>query len=426
MTTRHPLAAGQCPAHAPLPPPDGPLPIFGAAFAADPQATYRRLRAQAPIAPVEIDTGVYGYLAVTYQAALHLLRNNPARFRKDPANWAALRAGQVPPSSPALMMMGPRPNALWADGAPHARLRGAVTGALARVDTFALARSVAAIGDRLIDAFVRQGEADLVAQYAAQLPTLAVIDLFRSPSALGEQIVRTVTQVINAGPDAARANAELEAACLELTRLRRAEPGPDVISHLIEAGLGDDEMVQQLVLLFGAAAPPTSNHIGSALRRILTDSRFAGSVHSGVRPVAGALDEVLWYDPPISNYSPLYAQGVQQFGPDVFLQPGYPILVSFAAANNDPALNLGLSPDARAGSRGHLAFSAGPHACPAPGIARVIAETALERALDRLSGLTLAVPAAELPTLPATFLSGPASLPVRFHRDTPQHTPNGR
>ncbi|MFP8903110.1 cytochrome P450 family protein [Streptomyces atacamensis] len=421
MTARHESDAAQCPVRGHTPPPQRPLPIYGSAFDADPQATYRRLRDMGPVVPVEISPGVFGYLAVTYRACLYLLRHTPALFHKDPTyHWEALRAGQIPANSPARQMMMPRDNALWKDGSEHQRLRGAITGALARIDTYALADTVVRVADQLIDAFFPAGQADLVSQYADPLPMLTVIELFASPPEHGQRITRHVTRLFAAGEDAAQANAALEAACLELVQLKRAQPGRDIVSYLVQAGLSDGELVQTLVLLFGAAAPPTAKHIGRGIQHFLASERFAGSVYTGVTPVAAALEEVLWDEPPVPNYSPLYAQGLQQVE-GVTVHPGYPILISFAAANSDPAVSV--DADQRAGNRGHLAFSAGVHACPAPGLARVISETAVERLLDRLPGLALAVPAGDVANLPGTFLAGPTSLPVHFQ---PAPAPTGR
>lgn len=418
MTTSPHTATGSCPVHPAAAASDGstgPLPIYGDAFSADPHATYRRLRAQGPIVPVEISPGVYGYLAVTYRAALYLLRNTPARFAKDPQHWEALAAGDVPADSPARAMMQPRDNALWKDGPEHARLRQAITRSVARVDTHALARSVVRIADELIDAIAGDGEADLVAQYTDPLPLLTVTDLFGCPEELGSRIINAVVRLFDAGADASRASADAVAACQELTDLKRAEPDRDMSTYLLDEGLSDEEMGQTLMLVMGAAAPPTSGLIGNGLRRVLTDPAFAGSVHTGVRPVGEALDEVLWDNPPVPNYSPLYAIGQQSFE-GIDLPPGYPILVSFAAANGDPALTVA-SPGARTGNRGHLAFSAGVHACPAPDLGRLIAQTALERVLDRLPGLNLSVPESQLHNRPGTFLGGLTALPVRFERD---------
>ncbi|MFE4925107.1 cytochrome P450 [Streptomyces sp. NPDC056661] len=407
MTTPQP-AASRCPAHAAARP-SHPLPIYGPEFSADPHATYTLLRAQGPITPVEIAPGVWGYLTTTYRSALYLLRNTPNRFAKNPRHWQALVNGQVPPDSPALFMMQPRDNALWMDGAEHARLRHAITGSLVRVDTHALAATVTKIADQLIGTFASAGVCDLVGQYADPLPMLTMIEVFGSPPDIGQRIAIAIARLFDTDQDAAAANIDLEAACLALTHLKRNAPQPDVTSWLIEAGLTDEEMVQTILLVIGAATTPSSNLIMNSLQRIITDLRFAGSVHAGVQPVSDALDEVLWTDPPVSNYSPLYALGQQTFE-GLVLQPGYPILVSFAAANGDPT--LGIDPGSYAGNRGHLAFSAGVHACPAPDLARIIAETAIERALDRLPHLALATD--QLVRRPGTFHSGFTALPVRF------------
>ncbi|TXL83955.1 cytochrome P450 [Streptomyces sp. IB2014 016-6] len=403
-------------------PPEAPLPIHGPEFSARPHDTYARLRAMGPIAPVEIGPGLRGYLTTTYRSALHLLRHTPDRFVKDPRHWTALNNGEVPQDCPALQMMLPRDNALWKDGPAHTRLRTAITGALARVNTHKFAAGVGRIADRLIDAFAEKGHADLVAQYADPLPMLAMIDEFGSPADIGQEITSAIASLFDTDQDAARANAELEAACLKLARIKRARPGEDLTSWLIQGGLSDPEMVQTIVLVFGAATTPSTNLIINGSRRILTDTRFSGSVYGGVQPVSAAVDEVLWDQSPVSSYSPLYPVGHQVFEGFTFV-PGVPVLVGFAAANTDPLLQL--RPGSRSGNRGHLAFSAGVHACPAPGLARILAETAIEHLLDRLPHLTLAVHPGQLIARPGTFHDGLTALPVTFGPE--QHrTPTGR
>lgn len=85
-------------------------------------------------------------------------------------------------------------------------------------------------------------------------------------------------------------------------------------------------------------------------------------------------------------------------------------MLSLAAANTDPALTN----DQRAGNRAHLAWSAGPHNCPAQSPARLIAAVAVEKLLDRLPDVELAVPVDELEWRPGPFHRALASLPVRF------------
>lgn len=401
---------GGCPGAAPAP--ARPLPIYGSDFSADPHATYTRLRALGPIAPVEIAPDVYGQITTTYRAALHLLRNTPDAFSKDPRHWEALRTGQVPADSPARMMMQPRDNALWLDGFAHSRLRQSITDSLRLVDTHGLAHTVTQVADTLIDRIAASGQGDLVGDFATPLPMQVLISMFGSPPDLGHRIVNAIAKLFDTASDAAQANAELEAACLELTQQKRRTAEADITSWLVEheTELTDAEMIQQILLVIGAGTEPSTNLITNAALLMIADDRFAGNVYDGVQPVGDALDHVLWEDPPVANYCPLYPKHHTTFE-NIPLRPGVPILVSFAAANSDPALAVG---HARAGNRAHLAFSTGVHGCPAPDLARIITETAVERLLDRLPDVTLACPRDQLTRRPGTFHSGLTSLPVTF------------
>jgi cytochrome P450 len=400
----------------------GLLPIHGPAFSANPHATYDKLREQGPIVPVEIDsTGVRGYLTTTYQAALDLLRNTPDLFSKDPSHWRAFMEGEVSPKAPALGLMQPRPNAMWMDGMPHARLRKNITDSLQLVDTHALAAGVTRIADALIDDVAARGEFDLVTEFADPLPMQVLMDLFGCPPDLGAHITKSILQLVNATGDATEVNSEILRGCRELARMKRAEPGHDITTWMLghEAELTDEEMAQQLLLLLAGGNTPTSALIVTAVLRIVEDERPVGTVYDG-HDVGDALDEILWQEPPITNYCPLYAYQPFAYG-GVTIEPGVPILVSFAAANADPAVSSARR--SLAGNRAHLAFSAGPHGCPAETVARVMTETAVERVLDRLPDLRLDCPAEELEHRPGTFRAGYARLPVAFSPAAASTTP---
>lgn len=395
-----------CPAHQPRP---TGFPLYGAEFATDPAAVYARLRAYGPLAPVELYPGTTATLVLSYQAALEVLRS-PETFSKDSRRWRGLADGRVAPDNPAVPMMAHRPNALFSDGDAHDRLRGAVTDSLDRVDPNALRGYVERSADRLIDAFAGRGSADLVADYARALPLLVFNELFGSPAHLGDRLVAGMTGIFD-GVDAERANAELTGALLELVALKRAEPGADVTSWLMAhpAALSDEEMLHQLVLLMGAGTEPQLNLISNTLRLLLADDRFAGDLAGGTLPVDDALDEVLWTDPPMANYGVHFPVRDVEMG-GVLLPEGEPVVVSFAAANTDPAL----AGRARGGNRAHLAWSAGPHTCPAQGPARLIAAVAVEKLLDRLPDLELAIKPDDLRWRPGPFHRALADLPVYF------------
>jgi cytochrome P450 len=383
--------------------------MHGPEFAADPAAVYRRLREAGPTAPVELAPGVPATLVIGYDAALHVLRS-PETFSKDPRRWRDLADGTVPMDSPVVPMMMYRPNALFTDGEEHRRLRGAITDSLARVEPNTLRGYVERSADTLVDRIAPLGTADLLGEYAQVLPLLVFNHLFGCPADYGVRLVEGMSGIFD-GVDAEKANELLSSTLLDLVTLKRAEPGQDVTSWLMAhpAELTDEEMIHTLVVLMGAGTEPQQNLIANSLRLLLSDDRFAGDLSGGSLPVEDALDEVLWTDPPMANYAVHYPMHDVVYE-GALLRAGDPLVVSLAAANTDPALTT----DQRAGNRAHLAWSAGPHNCPAQNPARLIAAVAVEKLLDRLPDVELAVAVEELIWRPGPFHRALAALPVRF------------
>ncbi|GAA2937758.1 cytochrome P450 [Streptomyces enissocaesilis] len=384
--------------------------LYGPEFAADPAAVYARLRTYGSIAPVEIAPGVHASLVTGYRTALEVLRS-PERFSKDPRRWRGLADGTVPADSPVVPMMMYRPNALWTDGDEHARLRGAITDSLSRVDPNALRGYVEHSADTLIDRFGPEGRADLLGEYGAILPLLVFNQLFGCPPETGDKLVEGMSGIFDADADSEKANAVLAEGVAELVALKRERPGADVTSWLMAhpARLTDEEMMHQLVVLMGAGTEPQQNLICNGLRLLLSDDRFGGDLAGGSMPVEDALDEVLWTDPPMANYAIHYPLHDLELD-GTLLREGDPVLVSLAAANTDPAL----AGDRRGGNRAHLAWSAGAHTCPAKSPARLIAAVAVEKLLDRLPDTELAVGVSRLEWRQGPFHRALAALPVRF------------
>ncbi|MER5496541.1 MULTISPECIES: cytochrome P450 [unclassified Streptomyces] len=400
--------------------------LYGPEFASDPQRVYDAFRVHGPAAPIELAPGVEATLIVQHEAALRVLQN-PSFFARDARRWAALREGRVPLDSPVLPMMAYRPNCLFTDGTEHLRLRKAVTESLSRLNTTRLSRDVERIADYLIDQFIERGTADLLGEYAKLLPLLLFNQLFGCPGDIGDRLTRSMSAIFD-GEDVLRANDELTECLMELVALKRRQPGEDITSWLIQhpAGLRDEELKDQLVMLMGAGIEPERNLIANALLLMLSSDTGSEQRRGTGMLVEDALDDVLWNNPPIANYATHYpVQDVDLGG--TTLRAETPVLISFAAANSDPALT-----DARQTlSKGaHLAWGAGPHVCPAKSPAQLIALTAIEKILNTVPDLTLAVSPSGIEWRPGPFHRALVSLPVRFSpspargaRTTAMHTP---
>ncbi|MFD7069678.1 cytochrome P450 [Streptomyces sp. NPDC059913] len=404
----------------PYAPPPQPLALYGPEFAADPRGHYRRLREHGPLAPVRLAPGIDALLVVDYQAAVDLLRDTHT-FTKDPRAWQAT----VPEDSPVLPMLGYRPTALFSDGEVHARYRAAINDSLALIEPHALRAEVARVAQRLIGTFSATGSGDLIAQYARLLPLHVLVTSFGVPPGEADRIVEGVAGMFGSGANAASAYADLVEVVTELVAARRRRPRRDLTSYLLghPAGLDNDETVRQITLIMSAGHDPTTNLIGNALLHMLTDPRYAGSLHGGAMTAHEAIDEVLWQDPPLANLAAHYPRHDTEFH-GVRLRAGQLVLVSYAAANSRseagvPERSGPAGPEprdrtVRSGAGAHLAWSAGPHRCPAKQPALLIAMTAVEQITSQLCDAELAVPVGGLSWRPGPFHRALVRLPVRF------------
>ncbi|GGY95009.1 cytochrome P450 [Streptomyces nitrosporeus] len=393
----------------PVTSPYEPVELYGPGFAADPHSRYHRLRSQGPVGRIRIAPGVDALLVTDYQAAIDLLRDTDT-FTKDPRAWQA----GVPANSPVLPVLGHRPTALFTDGAVHARYREAINDTLALLEPHVLRADVARAAQELIGAFSAAGTGDLIAQYARRLPLHVFTTCFGVARQDRERLLGGVMGMMESAENAAAAYADLVGVITDLVARRRAEPARDLTSYLLAhpAALDDDEAVRQITLIMSAGHDPTTNLIGIALLRMLSGPGHAHSLRGGAMTAQEAIDEVLWRDPPIANLGAHYPRHDTEFH-GVQLRAGQLVLVSFAAANTQslPAVS---DPAVRSGDGAHLAWSTGPHRCPAKQPALLMAATAIEQLTSQLCDLELSVDPAELVWRPGPFHRAPAHLPVRF------------
>ncbi|MER5782773.1 cytochrome P450 [Streptomyces mobaraensis] len=410
-----------CPAHQAAA--GGPSPaaaLYGEVLTGDTHALYERLRREhGPVVPVELEPGVPAWLVIGYRELLEVTRNEEC-FSHDSRRWRALREGLVRPDSPLLPMMGYRPTVLFADGPEHRRLYRAVNDGFARLDQHRLRRSIAQLSNMLLDAIAPRGEADLLAEYALQLPLWAASRMLGLSDDVAPELIAAVRGMVDSGPEATAANQALQRILGDLVHRKLAEPGDDLTSWLLAhpEGLSPEEVLHHLAVIIVAGNGPAANWTAATVRLLLTDARFRTHVTGGRLTVDAALDEVLWRDAPVQNFPGRYATRDLRFG-GRYVREGDALLLGLAAANHDPAV---LPPDGQIvpGNRSHLAFGAGPHTCPARDQARVIAHTAVDTLVHRLPDIRLAVPVGELSYRPSPWARALTALPVRFSPVAPR------
>lgn len=394
---------------------DERVPMYAPEFAADPQAAYREMRRRfGSVVPVELSPGIRATLVIGYHTAVRIL-NDPEHFPADPRMWQR----NIPQDCPVLPMLQFRPAALRTTGAEHLRYRQANVAGIAGVDLYSMHATIEQFAIPLINSFCSTGAADLLSQYAFPLVFQALNSMLGCTPEIGQQVATGMAQIFE-GDDAEAGNNLLASALTDLVALRQREPGDDVATRLLHhpAALTDEEMVHQLLVLYGAGIEPMLNLVVNTLRLMLTDDRFAGDVLGGSLSTRDALDEVLFTDPPLANFCMTYPRQPILVD-DMWLPANEPVVISMSACNNDPAI---VGRDV-VDNRAHLAWSAGPHGCPAKSVAYLIVQDAIDQLLDALPELRLAVPAEELVWRPGPFHRSLAALPVEFPKTPPLPMP---
>lgn len=199
----------------------------------------------------------------------------------------------------------------------------------------------------------------------------------------------------------------------QLFELRRKNPGDDLTTQLVQAEedgskLSNEELVANIVLLFGAGHETTVNLIANAILAMLREPRHWAALSADPTRAAAIVEETLRYDPPVQLSSRVATTDMTIGG--VTVPAGDIMMVMMAAAQRDP--DLYDDPDTFDPDRGairHLAFGLGPHFCLGAPLARLEATIAL-------SALTARFPHARLAGEPAykpnVTLRGMSSLPL--------------
>ncbi|MFV0129321.1 cytochrome P450 [Streptomyces sp. HMX112] len=392
-----------------------PVPLSGPRFQTDPGRLYRELRRDhGAVAPVVLDGDVPAWLVLDYRE-LHQVTSDPVLFSRDSDLWN--QWDHIPADWPLLPMIGRKqPSILYTVGERHQQRAAMIAGALESVDPFTLRRHAEGYADGLIDAFCGAGRTDIIAQYAMLLPVRVLVKIYGVPDEQGPGLVTALNDMIDGRERALAGQQHLAESMFGLIAAKRAEPGEDVVSRMLEdpSGFTDEEMAQDLMVMMAAGHQPTADWIGNSLRLMLTDERFAASLSGGRHSVAEAMNEVLWADTPSQNVAGRWASRDTHLG-GRHIKAGDLLLLGLAAANADPQVHIDHTA-LTGGNSAHFSFGHGEHRCPFPAqeIAEVIARTGIEVLLDRLPDLDLAVPADALTRRPSPWLRGLTDLPVTF------------
>ena len=355
----------------------------------DPYPAYAALRAAGAVHWVpELDA----YVAVSFDVAEHVLRS-PV-WSSEPGRGTAF-ADRFGPSGASSGLMAR--SILFEDGPAHARLRRALGSWFTPRACEKLRARVVSIVGSACDHLDPGAAVDLMSAVATAVPLAVMCELLDTgvdvASTLQIETPRLIG-LLDPTADEATRDAGISAAValmLELVPLvaeRRADPGPDLLSHLCHHsdGLEPDEAVLMAITLLTAGHETTANLVGNGLATMALLADRASALTSAPEAMGPFLEELLRYESPV-QLTMRTARATETIG-DVEVPQGRSVFVCIGAANRDPAAFV--DPDrfdmARPG-RPHLAFGHGVHFCAGASLARLEASIILGTLLERIPHL---------------------------------------
>ena len=288
---------------------------------------------------------------------------------------------------------------------------------------------IAAIADELVGAVADRGEMDVVADLSDPLPVLVIGELLGLPSEDRELFgdwARRLLSFDKAGltDQAVRERvAETQKELLDYLRAhcrrRRAAPGDDLISWLIQAEIDGERLTEDEVVNF-ANLLLLAGHVTTTLllaNIVLTLDEHPGAT-ADVRADRGLIprliEETLRYRPVIVSNMRVTTRAVT-VGSER-LPAGQFVSLSFISGNRDEQYftdpdRFDLHRDARK----HLGFGHGIHYCLGAPLARLELGIAIEAMLDRFSRFEVTESPVDYYDTPG--VAGPRSLRIAFrHR----------
>jgi cytochrome P450 len=274
-----------------------------------------------------------------------------------------------------------------------------------------------ALANELIDRFVKRGSADAAVEYAQEIPVRLIAHMLGLPEADGDRYRKWIKMVLEDGITdvsiAVQAAGEMQHYFMGYVQERMEKPGDDLISYLLKVKangepLSAENVIGSLRLLLIAGIDTTWSGIGSCIWHLATHPEDRRRLVKEPALMPTAIEEFLRAYAPVTMAREVVKE--TQINGCTF-KPGQMVLLSFPAANRDPAM----FPDAdkvmidRKVNR-HAAFGLGIHRCVGSNLARMEMTVAVEELLKRIPEFSLAGPV----KWSEGTVRGPRQLPIKF------------
>jgi cytochrome P450 len=270
---------------------------------------------------------------------------------------------------------------------------------------------------RLVEGFAGKSGCDAAADYAQEIPVRVIATMLGLPESEGDRFRTWIHEILELGitrPDVLmKAIGETEKYFQNEVAKRRAVPTDDLISQLASAKVDgqpitEPHLLGAIRLILIAGIDTTWSAIGSCFWHLAQHPEDRRRLVNEPELIPAAVEEFLRAYSPVTMAREIVKE--TRINGTTF-KPGEMVLLSFPAANRDPAV----FPEADRvlidrGANRHAAFGLGIHRCIGSNLARMEIRTALEQWLARIPEFRLA-PGAKVRWSEGA-VRGPRSVPV--------------
>jgi cytochrome P450 len=343
----------------------------------------------------------------------------------------AINMSAIPPSERANYRSLERHVSNWlgfTDPPKHARMRKLAAKVFSPALADRLRPRIGALVDGLLDEIDSAGQADLVSDLAFPVPSTVICEILGiAPSQAADfqdYTGKMVSFVGNVGPTLAElADGALEghraldrffADCLQE---RRDQARDDVLTALAtvedEVGtLSEDEILGLCTFLYVAGHETTVALLANGARLLMLHDDQAELIRSNGDVLPGAIEEILRFESPIQLNTRLATEDLEVRGRQI--KAGDTVILHIGAANRDPDRFPDPARfDIQRTNNRHLAFGWAAHFCLGAPLARLEAQAAIGRLLERFD---LAPAEGEVRWRKSMTLRCPESLPTELRR----------
>jgi cytochrome P450 len=357
----------------------------------------------------------YGIAVLRYDEVNRLMKDR--RGRQGSRQWPALNDVTGPWAQWWLKGL------LNLEGPDHVRLRRLLHPAFFPKHIQALVPSFQVLANELIDDFVDAGECEFVSQFSDPYAARVISIILGIPErewpvirdyanalglALGVTIKRDLPQ-IEAALEGLYAYADA------LLADRRAHPGDDLVTRLVQAlqdedRLSLDELRVNVVLMIFGGIDTTRNQLGLAMETFAEHPRQWELLARRPELKDAAVEEVMRVNPTVTWVTREALEDIEF--EDLHIPAGTVLHLFSASAGTDPRAYPNPAFDLTVEERRrHFGFGGGAHHCIGHFVARGDMGEALALLASRLADIRISGGAT---SLPRTGNTGPITLPLRF------------